>query len=143
MAVVCVLARDWTIEANAGAGLKEVKGLDTLTFSDDDTKADLTKFEDEGNEAHLVAARGMTIRLAGKFLEDLSSGARDEGQNAIETLAAVIGYGSVAAFRLTRPSGKYAEFAGTVKMGDIGGGNNDPTSWNCEITRTGAMGSWT
>jgi hypothetical protein len=117
--------------------------LDSLSFTPDDTKADTTTFECQGAQAHLVAERVMTLRLAGKWLEDLQNGNRDAGQLIIEELGAQIGEASLGQFKLTTPGGKYRTFAGSVKMGDIGGGNNDPTSWNCEITSSGGWSDWT
>jgi hypothetical protein len=137
MAVLECLARGWTFQVDSG-GWATIGHIDTFSMSDSDTKADTTTFDDAGAESHLVAARAKTVTLKGKYQVDESTGARDAGQEAVEAWAALIGQTSLKQFRITDPStSNTITFWATAAMGDIGGGNNDPTSWACTVTRSG------
>lgn len=142
MPPVKVLAKDWKLEISdmgATPAFTTVKGLDTFTFSGGKTDADTTTFDSEGWEEHLVAGRSRTLTGAGKYLED-DSGDQDPGQEMIEQAAEQIGEDSLVDFKLTSPSGKVRSFKASVDLGDIGGGNNDPTSFGFELKVSGQIG---
>lgn len=137
MAVTKVLARGWTL--TVGAGLVAVGGTNSLTFSGGKTDAETTTFDSAGWAEHIVAERTRSIGVEGFFLEDPANGDRNAGQEAMETLASAVGADSIDEFVLTSPGGTTYSFDGSVEIGDIGGGNNDPTSWSATITVTGEI----
>lgn len=139
MAAVKVLARGWKVEIQDSLlAWKEVKGINTLTFSGSKNDADTTTFDDNGWLTHLVASRGRTITLGGYYLEDPSTGARDAGQETVDALADSIGTTSLGTFRLTSPYGTVRNLTASANVSDIGGGNDDPTGWSAELTINGA-----
>lgn len=141
MADDAILARDWTFEVDEAGGVnyKTIGGINTFTLGSVKNDADTTRFSSNGWMRHLPASRGVTLTLDGMYEEDVSTGARDAGQAAVETLAGYIGTTGIGTFRVTSPGGNIKTFSGSVKLNDIGGGNDDPTSWGCEITVDGEV----
>jgi hypothetical protein len=142
MALVVVLARDWTVELrypDLESDWIPIHGLDTLIFSGDLTSEQISTFEFGGYPLKIASERELQVRLVGKFLEDRTTRERDVGQLACELLAVKIGFDSSREFRLTTPGGSWTSFLGVANMGDVGGGKNDAASWNCEITGQGRI----
>lgn len=153
--VTKVLARDWKTEVlikgtldsissseyevSSDAEWMVVNGLNSLKFSSENTTADTTSFDEAGRTSHLVASRGNSLGLEGKYLEDQGTGARDKGQEFIEDLADKIGPSAMGVFRLTSPGGTERVFRASVKLSDLGGGTDDPTSWGAELTTSGIL----
>lgn len=135
MAEVVVPARDWPIKI----GSYPIGGLDTLMWTESETKADTTVREDLGNANHFIAERGRTITLDGKYVQDPSTGARDDGQEDVERLAKLVGVASVEAFTLTDPAGQDYTFNASATVTSRGGDKNAPTEWKCTLTIAGAM----
>lgn len=135
MAVVKVLAKDWKLKI----GEVEVLGIESFTFASSKTDADTKTFDSDGWDEHIVAGRGKTLTVEGKYYEDPLTGARDPGQQAIEEAAELIGLDSLVDFTLISPGGTTRTFKASVNLGDIGGGNNDPTSWGCSLTISGKV----
>ena len=144
MAVVKVLARDWTLEINNGtyaspSWINATCGLNTFTFSNTKNDADTTDFCSEGWMEHIVASRSMELTGEGFYLEDESTGDRNQGQELIETLANQMGNASLGDFRLTSPGGNSRRFYASANIADVGGGNDDPTSWGFTLTISGQI----
>lgn len=142
MAVVKVLARDWTIEINKGTfgtpiWVNATCGLNTFTFSNTKNDADTTDFCSEGYLEHMVASRTSEIVGEGFYLEDESTGDRAEGQELIETLAEEVGNSSLGDFKLTSPGGNIRRFFASSMIADVGGGNDDPTAWGFTLMISG------
>jgi len=138
MAKVKVLARGWLVEVqNDALTWVTVLGLKSLTFDGEKNDADTTSFDDNGWMTHQVASRGRSLGLEGFYLEDQSDKTRDPGQVIIENLSDAIGQDSLGVFRLTSPAGTVRNFDGSVNVDGVGGGNDDPTNWNFEITVSG------
>jgi hypothetical protein len=144
MPAVKVLARNWVLEVATGKDATtgsliytEVKGINSLTFSSSKNDAETTTFDDDGWETHLVASRGRSLSVEGYYLVDPADGTRDPGQLEVEELNDKIGPESLGDFRLTNPAGKKKTFKASVNLGDIGGGNDDPTSWGAELNVSG------
>ncbi|MCK9570377.1 hypothetical protein M0R72_15630 [Candidatus Pacearchaeota archaeon] len=132
---VVVLAKGWLLKI----GGVSVGGIDTLTFSESSKQADATTRESLGMEEHLVATRGASISVKGKWLEDPDDGTRDAGQEAVELLATKIDRNSLAEFTLTSPGGAIGTFDASAEMGDRGGSNDEASQWNVKLTRSGAI----
>jgi hypothetical protein len=127
------MAQDWTFKVNGTL----IGGIDKFGFDTSDKQADSRVFEDHGAEAHLVTGRGKTMKLTGKYQEEESGEGQDPGQAAIEALSNQIGLAAIFTFMVISPGGKERSFKASVKMDEIGGGNDDTTTWGCTITRTG------
>jgi len=140
MAVTKCLARDWIVEIGDGGATPvwtEIKGINTLTFGSSKNDADTTSFDNGGVNTHLVASRGYTLTLEGFYMIDVETGDREPGQQLVEELADKIGPSSIGQFRLTDPAGLVRTFSASANIGDVGGGNDDPTSWGAELTISG------
>ena len=143
MAITKFLARDLTIEINTGSvGFPvwtAIKGLNTLTHAPSSTDAETTDFDSNGAAEHMKAERGETWTLAGFSLEDVTTGNRDPGQQAVESLALAVGLTSLGQFRITSPGGNTATFMASAEVTRAGGGNNDPATWQAVVRVSGAV----
>lgn len=141
-----VLARNWLIEVDIDplatlptgtASWKLMGGINTFTISNDKEDTDTTDFNSGGYSEHIVAGRSNEVSFEGFYIEDMATGDRDEGQAAVESYADLIGPDAITQVRLTSPGGKVRQFFGSFGVGDIGGGNNDATSWGANFTPSG------
>ena len=98
---------------------------DTLTVKHTSGEAFTVSFEDTGTT-------GVTVKSA-------VTGDRDEGQEAVDALCTKIGSDSIAQFRKTSPGGTVETFYASAEMADVGGGNNDTTSWGVTLTISGKV----
>lgn len=151
MAVTKFLARDLTIDifipdsgsdsgtpASGDADWTPVKGLNTLTHAPAATDADTTDFDSMGHGEHMTAQRTDQWTIAGFTLEDVSSGARDAGQAAVEALAQAIGPVSLGWFKITSPGGNTIEFQASAVVTLADGGTNDAAKWQAVLKTSGA-----
>jgi hypothetical protein len=142
VAVEKVSARDWVVEINTGTvavpAWTQIGGINNFVIGRNDEETDTTDFDSGGMEEHHVMQRGKTLGLEGFFKEDPANGDRDAGQEAVEAHAELVGAASLKQYRFTSPggTGKVAMFS--AKIGSVGGGNNDKTSWAVELKRSGA-----
>jgi hypothetical protein len=137
-----VNARDWVVEINTGTEAvpvwTQIGGLTSFTIDRNDEETDTTDFDSGGLEEHHVMQRGKTIGLEGFYLEDPADESRDPGQAAVEALAEAVGAASLKQFRFQSPAGNGRVAKFSAKLGTVGGGNNDKTSWAVELKRSGA-----
>ena len=138
MPKVKILARNWGFEvAEYPTGLSplwvRISGINSFTISNDKEDTDVTDFDSDGDAEHLVASRSTEISIEGLYIED------DPGQTLFDDIAERMGEQSIAGFRVIRPSGRTDEYFASFTSGDIGGGNNDATSWGGVITRSGSV----
>lgn len=134
-----VLARDILVEIEIATVFTQIKGLNSLSVSPTTNRADTTDFDDDGDLAHMVVSRGTQITLDGFRMEDESGGDRDPGQAAVETLAEAKGTSSLGSFRLTSPGGEVWTFQASAEVTPLGGGNDDPSSWQAVIEVSGGV----
>lgn len=143
MAVTKVDARAWAFAiwdpaANAGAGgYVEVGGINSMTIGRESETTDTTDFDSAGKAEHQIMQRGRTITIEGFHLEDPGTGARDSGQQLVESLAEAVGDASLQDFQITSPGGTTYTQKVSAELGDVGGGNNDKTSWSATLARSG------
>ena len=64
----------------------------------------------------------------------VQSGDRDTGQELLEAVNDELAADSLENFRLTSPGSTVYSFSASVETGDVGGGNNDPTSFSFTLT---------
>jgi hypothetical protein len=143
--VTKILARDhgktWSI--NTGTvdipAWTPIKSLNSWAHSPSTNQTDTTDFDDDGRLSHLVASRGDEFTLTGSYLEDIDTGARDPGQEAVETLAAQVGNDCLKQFKLTSPGGITKTFMASAECTIGGGGNDDKSAWEAKLTVSGAI----
>lgn len=144
MALTKVLARDFEFEVNTGTEgapvWVEVKGIDSWSHSPSTERADTTTFDSDGDPEHLVAAIGDSFTMTGKYIEDVSNGDRDPGQEAVEAWGRLKGPASLKQFRITSPAGTVIGpfyCSASVTLG--GGGNNDANKWEFAVEVSGGL----
>lgn len=142
--LVKIPARDFTLEIDENYGTSGgehflgIKGLTSMAMSPKTTDTDTTDFDSNGDAEHLPMERGREFSCAGFYLEDLATGERDPGQEAVEALGERVGPAGIGAFRLSSPGGNIWTFLASVEVTSPGGGgNNDASSWNTKFTVTG------
>jgi predicted secreted protein len=134
-----VLARNYTLEVYDGAAYVEIKGINTLTISTEKESSDTTTFDSNGMAEHLATQRAKTISAEGYEWYDPDTGEQDAGQAEVETLSNAVGTAAQSTLHIVHNnSGREKWLNGTFNLSDIGGGNNDPSSWGFEFERTGA-----
>lgn len=145
MGATKVLAKGWIFEidtdplATTPTGTPvwtRIKGVNTFSVEDSKTDANTSDFDSDADE-HIPVRRGKQVTLEGYYLEDVSNGDRDPGQEAVEEYGRMVGLDALATFRMTSPGGKVFQFKASVNMGSPGGGNDDPTNWSATLTRSG------
>ena len=146
MALVKVLAKDWTLET---ADLVEptqdtweytaVCGFAQFSFDSSKTDTDTTDFCGDGYMEHIVAQRGYTFSADIQYYVDTTTKERDAGQQVIQDRSDLVGPDANGWFRLTDPSGFERWFQGSVNQSGLGGSTNDSTTYSIEITINGAV----
>lgn len=132
-----VLARNYTIEVYDGAAYVEINGINTLTISTEKESSDTTTFDSNGMAEHLATQRAKTISAEG--YEHYDGATQDAGQAEVESLSDAVGTAAESTLHIVHDnSGREKWLNGTFNLADIGGGNNDPSSWGFEFERTGA-----
>lgn len=143
MAVTKFLARDLDIAINTGTEgsptWTPIGGLNSLTHAPTSADAETTDFDSNGRAEHMKAERGDTWTLAGYAMEDVATGTRDAGQEAVETLAKAVGLTSTDQFQVTSPGGNTATFYASAEVTLNSGGNNDAATWSATVLVTGAV----
>lgn len=137
MAITKFLARDITTEIKISSVFTAIGGLTTIAHSPSKTAADATDMDSNGRAEHVVVQRGDQWTLTGHVLEDVSSGARDPGQEAVEDLSQEIGLSAHGTFRMTSPGGNVIEFEASADVQRPAGGHNDLATWQATIEVTG------
>jgi predicted secreted protein len=133
-----VLARNYTIEVYDGIAYVPIKGINTLTISTEKESSDTTTFDSNGMAEHLATQRAKTISAEGYEYYD-EAGVQDAGQAEVENLSDAVGTAAESTLHIVHDnSGREKWLNGTFNLSDIGGGNNDPSSWGFEFERTGA-----
>ncbi|MDD3920951.1 MAG: hypothetical protein PHO41_07270 [Eubacteriales bacterium] len=137
MAVTEILARGWAFSCNGTTVGPD--GIKSFKISHTKKDADTSTYGSNGREEHIPVTRGTTLTLEGLFLEDEDTGARDAGQAAFDALAEAVGTAGLGTIVVTSPGGNTYTFTASAKKADIGGGNDDVTSWGVEVTVSGAV----
>lgn len=142
MSITDTLARDdGAFDINTGT--KEapvwtpIGGLNSWSPSPQKNDADTTKFSNQGWQSHLPASRGLEHTISGLVQVDPSTGDRDPGQAAVETLATKMGPDGIGQFRHTMTGGTVNTFEASVNVTRGGGGNDDPSAWEATLLMSG------
>lgn len=137
-----VLIRDFYLYINTGTDAvpvwTQVCGLHPdLEWSDSPTKADTTDQDANGVKTHVVASHDYSASVKGKRLEDPNDGSRDVGQEAVETVANVIGSASVVGFKIATPGAATIVFKASAAVKPFGGGMDDACTWEAQLSVSG------
>jgi predicted secreted protein len=138
MAVTKFLARDVTPTVKISSTYTAIAGIKTLAHSPSKVVADSTDFDSAGHAEHVVVQRGDQWTLSGDFMEDVSSGVRDPGQEALVNASHEIGLGSTVSVKLTSPFGNTVTFDCSVETTGPAGGHNDLATFQAVLEVTGA-----
>jgi len=133
-------ARGWTFEIENNAATPayvEIGGITEFTISRSSKDVELTDFDSDGDAESEKMERGKSITVKGFYKED-ASGNMDTGQAEVEEVADAKGSASLRNFRITSPNGDAYVWSAHFEIGDVGGGNNDKTSWGFTAVRSGA-----
>jgi hypothetical protein len=139
-----VNARDWTFElgdgdpAGTGEVFTQIGGITSMEITQGQQETDTTDFASAGNAEHEVMERSRNITVTGHFDENPADGTRDAGQEAVETLANAVGADSLRNLRVTSPGATTWTQLVSARLGAVGGGNNDKSSWGATFVRSGA-----
>lgn len=143
MPVTEIPARDFTFELNTGTDAAPtwvtIGGLISWSNSPTTVRANTQTWEDQGRQNAYVSSRGDSFSLTGRRQEDPATGARDAGQEAAEAWAQEVGPASQKQFRMTSPGGNVLTFDATAEVTRGGGGEDDPSTWQLQITVSGAI----
>ena len=132
-----ILARNYTVEVYDGSAYVEINGINSLTIATEKESTGTTTFDSEGMAEHLATQRGKTISAEG--FEHYDDGTQDPGQVEIETLSDEVGEEAESTLHIEHDnSGREKWLNGTFNLSELGGGNNDPSTWGFEFERTGA-----
>jgi hypothetical protein len=128
-------ARDcvFEIEAETPATWIEIAEINTFSKSHEEETADVTTFASQGQAESRKMQVGKSLELEGFH------NPTDPGQIRVEEASELLGEESVIRVRFHAPGAtSWTVWNAHVNLGDQGGGNNDPSSWSCTFTRTGA-----
>lgn len=136
-----VLMQDVDVDINTGTvdepEWTRVAGVTGVTHSPSTARADTKNFDTPRRERHKVVRRGDSFTISAQRQEDEDDGARDAGQEAVETAGLAVGSAAEKQYRLTSPGGSTIVFTATVQVTILGGGTDDVSNWQAEITVTG------
>lgn len=141
MAVTEVIMSDTTAEVNTGTIAVPVwtgiGGITQISHAPSTTRADTHNFDTPGRSRHRVTRRGDSFTIQAQRQEDESTGDRDPGQEAVETIGAAYGSAAEKQFRLTSPGGETLTFMATAEVTRLGGGTDDVANWQAALEVTG------
>jgi len=139
MAVTKGLARDVvTCQVSIASIWTHIGGVESVAHSPSKTESDSTDFDSNGRAEHYVAQRAETWTLAGFFLEDAVTGARDPGQEALLNAGRAVGISAFISVRLNFQGGGTMTFSASVDWTGPTGAKNDIAKFQAILSMTGA-----
>lgn len=143
MAVTEIVMQDVDAEVNTGTvGVPvwtAIGGITSITHSPATTKAQTHNFDTPGRNRHRVVRRGDSFTIQAQRQEDESTGARDAGQEAVETAGQAYGSAAEKQYRLTSPGGNTWTFMATAEVTELGGGTDDVANWQAALEVSGTV----
>lgn len=136
-----VAARSWIFEVSDGedtATWLQVEGITGWESdpSEGEEEADATDFNSDGEAESLPMQRGESMALTG--MREMVAGEQAPGQARVEALAKLKMYEGVTAFRWRHSTEtSWRVWDAWVSLGSRGGENNDLTSFEATLRRTG------
>lgn len=132
-------ARDWLFEVLAVDDITwlTIEGISKFTLKpgENEEVAQMTVFGSKGKHASQPMQRGATIEIEGRYY--LSTlGVRDPGQARIDALGGAMGEDSIGRLRFRHTiQTTWVVWDMWVSLKDVGGENNDKSSWGLTATR--------
>lgn len=114
-----------------------IRGIRSLSMERQANKQEATGYDSPSSPEHVVASRSVSLSLEGIRIEDVATGERDPGQQAVEDLAQYIGPLSQGTFRMITPSGSLKDFVASPTAPKEGGGVDDPMEWSIDLAIAG------
>lgn len=143
MSLEQVMMRDCTAEINSGTeaipNWVDIGGLGPIELDIKKEEKETTVNVDGKWKNQRVTSLQFIWKLKGKRLEDPGTGARDAGQEAVETLNLDAGYGATKQFRFTSPGGDTITQQATAACNPWAGKEDDFMDWEAEIKSAGAV----
>ena len=130
-----VLARNWKffVETATDKTYQQISGIESFTITRDKEDLDTTDFDNGGYDSHIVVSRSVELSVEGGMRMD-TDGLRCVGQARVETIGEGLVTESIGSFHVEDPAGNIFQLSGSVKVGDVGGGLKDKTSWGFTVT---------
>jgi len=144
MAAIKLNARDMVIEVSDEQAVPtwtEIAGLTKFTYdpSENEETADTTTFVSQGEYEQEKMQKGAKASVEGFRIADGTTGTPDAGQAAVEDWHELLGPASVGHFRFRHVlDTEWKVWPATATVGEIGGENNDKSTWSAEFMRSGA-----
>ena len=140
MAVTKGLARDVVnFQVQIASTWTHIGGVESVAHAPAKTTSDSTDWDSNGRAEHIVAQRSETWTLAGFFLEDASTGARDPGQEALLNAGRQVGVvAGLINVRANFQGGGTMTFAASVDWTGPSGGKNDVAKFQAVLEMSGA-----
>lgn len=141
MAIVKVLAEQFDLSYNTGTDAVPVwtaiGGITSFSISTTKNDIDTRDFDSGGWLEHIVGSRGKSFTIEGSREEDPDTGARDPGQEAVETLGDQMGAAAIGQFQIVSPGGTTYTFDASVDVTPFGGGLDAKAAWSVAMTMSG------
>lgn len=137
-------ARDYIFEVsedpNAGTPVwAAIGGLESfdLNPSEGEESTETTTFSSQGVHESQAMQRGASCQVSGKIVRN--GAVQDAGQAAADNLAVLVGEASLGGFRFRHVDDTdWVVWTAWVSKANVGGGNNDKSTWGATFTRSGA-----
>lgn len=141
MAVTEILMQDVDAEINTGTIAvpvwTRIAAVTSITHSPSKATADTKNFDVPGRQRHRVVRRGDSFTVAAQRQEDESTGSRDAGQEAVETMGIAVGSDAEKQFRFTSPGGNTWVFLASAEVTELGGDTDAVANWQAVLEVTG------
>lgn len=137
-------ARDWIFQVSEDpaavtpvwATIGGIESFD-LNPSEGEESTETTTFASNGIAESQAMQRGASLQVSGKAVRNGTT--PDAGQEAADNLAQQVGEESLGGFRFRhKDDTEWTNWIAWVSKANVGGGNNDKTSWGANFTRSGA-----
>lgn len=137
-------ARDWVFQVsedptNATPVWSAIAGIESfdLNPSEGEESTDTTTFASNGVAESQAMQRGASLQVSGKIVRN--GAVQDAGQVSADDLAALVGEASLGGVRFRhKDDTSWVVWTAWVSKANVGGGNNDKTTWGATFTRSGA-----
>src|SRR5690349_17239096 len=130
-------ARNWIFEVSEDPGAAtpvwaQIAGIESfdLNPSDNEAEVETTDFDSQGIYEGQAMQRGASCGITGKIVRDKATNEQDPGQAAADALAELVGEESLGGFRFRHVDDTdWTQWTAWVSKANIGGGNNDKSTW--------------
>lgn len=137
-------ARDWIFQVSEDPSIATpvwatIAGIESfdLNPSEGEESTETTTFDSQGVHESQAMQRGASLQVSGKIVR--TGAVQDAGQVSADDLAALVGEASLGGVRFRHTDDtSWVVWTAWVSKANVGGGNNDKTTWGATFTRSGA-----